>query len=86
MIVMYRNFEEYRHACFEPYMDWDDFVASWEEKKHDIEAMRRLEKHVHAEIQRRCEMTRQTANGFKQASPKQVLRTLIDALRGGDWV
>ena len=82
----YVDFEHYKHACYEPYMDWDDFVQSWQVIKHDIEALRRLEKHVRAEIERRCEMTRKTAAGFKQASPKQVLRALIESLKMGDWV
>jgi hypothetical protein len=80
----WKDFESYRWAKYEPWMDWDEFVESYQPIKHDAEAMRRLADHILMEIERRCDMGKKTRNAFLQATPEQVKYTLYCLFRG--WV
>jgi hypothetical protein len=79
---VYQSFEEYQHCELEPWMDYDEFVKSWDDIKHDTEAMRRLVNDVARIISERVNSVRKTKNGFKKATQREVTEKLVQRLRG----
>ena len=82
MNPFYRSFEEYKYCEYEPMMDYDEFLKSWDDIKHDTEAMRRLLREVQRLIYDRVTMVRKTPNGFKKATIREVTDRLAQNLRG----
>ena len=79
---VYHSFEEYQHCELEPWMDYDEFVKSWDDIKHDTEAMRRLVNEVQRLIDDRVTSVRKTPKGFKKATIREVTAKLVQRLRG----